>query len=234
MFGGVSEYLEDLMARIDTPLLDDLTLQFFDQPTSGVPQLPQTIHCIEKFKTPHKAVLDFYDYSADITLTSRWRNGGHLRLEFECDGLDRQLSLLEQVFSQCFPLPSHVDALELWDHENRPYQDARATLWLALLRPFHAVRSLLFWDQESMSQIAHVLGDLTEERAAEVLPMLCIIVWYGSGDWDEVEPWLIPLLQPFIDARERSGHPMEVPGHEWFHLPLTSYSSNTNCPHVLS
>jgi len=36
MFGGVSEYLEDLMARIDAPLLDDLDLQFFYRPTSGV------------------------------------------------------------------------------------------------------------------------------------------------------------------------------------------------------
>jgi len=195
------------MARIDAPLLDDLDLRFLYQPTSGVPQLPQIIHRMEKFKTPHKADIDFYDHGADISLLSGLFDDC-LHLEFECNGLDRQLSLLEQVFSQCFPLLSHVDTLELFDHNMQPDQDS--TLWLAFLRPFHAVRSLNFYDQDSMSQIAHVLGDLTEERAAEVLPMLRTIVWYGLCDWDEVEPWVIPLLQPFIDARELSGHPVEV------------------------
>ena len=209
MFGGVSEYLEDLMARIDAPLLDDLDLQFFYQPTSGVPQLPQIIHRIKKFKTPHKADIDFRHHRADISLTSGCLIGGDLHLEFERHGLDRQLSLLEQVFSQCFPLLSHVGTLELFDHNMQPYRGS--TLWLAFLRPFNAVRSLLFYDEGSLFQIAHVLGDLTEERAAEVLPMLRTIVWCGSCDWDEVEAWVVPLLQPFIDAREISGHPVELP-----------------------
>jgi len=91
----------------------------------------------------------------------------------------------------------------------QPDQDS--TLWLGFFQPFNAVQSLYFYDQDSMSQIAHVLGDLTEERAAEVLPMLRTIVWYGSCNWDEVEPCVIPLLQPFIDARELSSHPVEVP-----------------------
>ena len=216
MFGGVSEYLEDLMARIDAPLLDNLDLQFFYQPTSGVPQLPQIIYRIEQFKTPHKADIHFHHSGADISLTSGCLFGGDLHLEFDCDGLGRQLSLLGQVFSQCCPLLSHVDALELFGHNMGPHQDS--TLWLPFLRPFIAVRSLLFYDQESISQIAHVLGGLTEERAAEVLPMLRTIVWYGSCDWDEVEPWVIPLLQPFIDTRELSGHPVEVP-----HLSLNCF-----------
>ena len=209
MFGGVSEYLDDLMARIDAPQLDFLHLQLFYQPIFGIPQLPQIIHRTEKFKTPHEADIGFHDYGADISLTSKWPASGCLRLEFECDGLDRQLSLLEQIFSQCLPLPLHVGALELFDHDMQPDQDS--TLWLAFLRPFNAVQSLLFNDRNSVAQIARVLGELTEERAAEVLPMLRAIVWCGSCDWDEIEPWVTPLLQPFIDARELSGHPLEVP-----------------------
>ena len=137
--------------------------------------------------------------------------GGHLHLEFKVDGLDRQLQLFEQVFSQCFPLLSHVDTLELLDLDMQSQGDFTMTLWLPFLRPFIAVRSLLFCDPDSMDQVAHVLADLTGERAAEVLPMLRTIGWYGDCDWDEVEPWLIPLLQPFIDARELSVHPVEWP-----------------------
>jgi len=207
MCGGVNEYLEDLMDRIDAPLLDDLALRFFYQPTSGVPQLPQIIHRIEKFKTPHMAIVDFYDQSAEISLFFGLFDDS-LYLDFECNGLDRQLSLLEQVFSQCFPLLSHVDTLQLLDHGIQPHQDS--TLWLAFLRPFNAVRTLIFYDQDLTSQIARVLGDLTEERDAEVLPMLYTIMYDGSRNWDEVESWLIPLLQPFLDARELLGHPVEV------------------------
>ena len=182
---------------------------FFYQPIFGIPQLPQTIHRIEKLKTLHEADIGFYDHGTDISLTSKRSAGGRLRLEFKCDGLDRQLSLLEQVFSQCLPLLSHVGVLELFDHDGQPDQDP--TLWLAFLQPFNAVQSLLFYDQDSVTQIARVLGELTEERAAEVLPMLRAIIWCGSCEWDRVEQWVAPLLQPFIDARELSGHPVEVP-----------------------
>jgi len=208
VFGGVSKYLEDLMARIDAPLLDDLDLQFFNQPSSGVLQLPQIIRCVENLRTPHNAEIDFYAHSADISLTSKWPIGGRLHLEFEGDGLDGQLSLLEHVFSQCFPL-SHINTLEIFDHDMQPHQDSR--LWLALLRPFKAVRTLFFFDRDSIVQVARALGELTQERAAEVLPMLRAIIWFGGLNWDEVEPWVIPPLQPFINARELSGHPVEFP-----------------------
>jgi hypothetical protein len=207
MFGGVSKYLEDFMARIDTPLLNKLHLHFFYQPTFGIPQLPQTIHRIEIFKTHHMAEIDFYDYSVDISLTSKWPIGSHLHLEFDCDGIDKQLSLLEQVFSQCSPLLSHAKTLEIFDHDSQPHQDS--ALWLPFLRPFNAVQTLIFYDQDSVVQVACVLGELAEERAAEVLPMLRTFGWSGGCNWDEIEPQVGPLLQPFIDARELLGHPVE-------------------------
>src|SRR5947209_7588921 len=100
------------MARIDAPLLNDLHLYF--QLTFGIPRLTQIIHRMENFKTPHRADINFHYETVDISLTSKWLTGGDLRLEFECYGLDKQLSLLEQVFSQFFPLLSHVGSLELF------------------------------------------------------------------------------------------------------------------------
>jgi hypothetical protein len=208
MFGGVSKYLEDFMARIDAPLLNKLHLDFY-QSTFGIPQLAQVIHRIENFKTPHEADIEFHDDSVGVSLTSEWPIGGDLRLEFKCDGLDKQLSLLEQTFSQCFPLLSHVVSLELFDLDIQSHQDS--TLWLPFLRPFNAVQTLIFCDQDLAFQVASVLAELAEERAGELLPMLRAIVWSGGCDWDEVRPLVGPLLQPFIDARERLGHPVEVP-----------------------
>jgi hypothetical protein len=208
MFSGVSKYLEDFMARVDAPLLNKLHLHFFYQPTFGIPQLPQIIHRIENFKTPHEAEIDFHDSNVGISLTSECPIGGDLRLEFKCDGLTKQLLLLEQVFSQCFPLLSHVNSLELFDLDLQSHEGS--ALWLPFLWPFNAVQTLIFCDQDSAVQVASVLGELAEQRAAEVLPMLRVIVWRDGGDWDEVEPEVGRLLQPFIDARELLGHPVEV------------------------
>ena len=61
-----------------------------------------------------------------------------------------------------------------------------------------------------MTQIARVLGELTEERVGEVLPMLRTLKWIGGCEWDQVEPLVTPPLQPFINTRELSGHPVEV------------------------
>ena len=61
VFEGVSEYSEDLIARIDTPLLSSFGLQFFYQPIFDIPQVPQFLRCVEKFKPPLTADIYFLD-----------------------------------------------------------------------------------------------------------------------------------------------------------------------------
>ena len=205
VFSGVSEYLEDLMARIDVPILNNLHLQFFRWPIIGIPQLPQIIHRNENLKLAFTmpAMVHFYKDSIGISLS--FPDNGSLRLDFQCAGLDNQLSLLKELYPQCSPLLSHINHLELFDHK---MQTEHSTLWLEFLRPFNAVETLGFWEPDSLKQVARVLGELSEERAAEVLPMLDTIIFFTMTIWDGVEPSSTPLLQPFIDARQLSGHPV--------------------------
>jgi hypothetical protein len=49
-FYGASEYVEDLVARVDTPLLDKLTISCFRQLASHAPQLTEFIRRTPKFK----------------------------------------------------------------------------------------------------------------------------------------------------------------------------------------
>ena len=210
-FGGVSgEYLDDLMARIHLPRLNDLYLQFFPQPTFGVPKVPQIVHRIDTFKPPFQAVVYIYDNSTDISVFSPGR--GRLGLEFQCTESDNQLSWLTRIFPQLLPLLSQINYLELFDHDAQDDQDS--TLWLEFLRPFSAVKTLCFHDQNSLKQIARVLGELTDEGAAAVLPMLDTIMWfdktYWDPVWDPVKSWLFPIVQPFVDARQLLGHPVVV------------------------
>ena len=208
--GGVSgEYLDDLMARIHLLRLDHLRLQFFHRSTFGVPKLPQIVHGIETVKPPFHTDVHFYYESTNIDFFS---NFSRISLEFQCTGLDNQLSWLKKIYPQFVPLLSQTDYLELFDHDAQDDQDS--TLWLEFLRPFSAVKTLCFHDQNLLRQIARVLGELTDERAADVLPMLDTIVWldktYWDPLWDQVKSWLFPLVQPFLDARQLLGHPVVV------------------------
>ena len=206
-FGCVSgEYLDDLMARIHLPLLNHLHLKFFHQHTLGIPKLPQIIHRIETFKPPFEADVHFYDDGTDMSFSSQV--GGRLRLESQRTELDSQLSWLKGIYPQFLTLLSKINHLKLVDHDMQDEQDS--TPWLEFLQPFSAVQTLFIYDQNSLKQVVRVLGELTDERAGEVLPMLDAIVFFDKSIWDQVRSWLFPLVQPFVDARQLSGRPVVV------------------------
>jgi len=210
-FGGVSgEYLDDLMARIHLPRLNDLYLRFFPLPTFGVRKLPQIVHRIETFMPPFQAIVCFYVDSTNIYFFPPGR--GRLGLQFQCTESDNQLSWLTRTHPQLLPLLSQINDLEIRVFNHDAQDDQDCTLWLEFLRPFSALKTLCFWEQNSLKHIARVLGGLTDERAADVLPLLDTIVWFDNWDpvWDQVKSWLLPLVQPFVDARQLLGHPVVV------------------------
>jgi len=208
-FGGVSgEYVDDLMARIHLPRLTNLYLRFFPLPTFSIPKLPQIIHRIETFKRPLRveAIVKFYDNRTGIDFISTGR--GSLGFEFQRTESDNQLLWLTRIYPQFLPLLSQINYLELFDHDVQDVQDS--TLWLEFLRPLGAVKTLYIHDKNLLNQIARVLGELTDDRAADVLPMLDTIAPYSKTVWDQVKSWLVPLMQPFVDARQLLDHPVVV------------------------
>jgi len=81
--------------------------------------------------------------------------------------------------------------------------------WLGFLRLFNSVQVLDVSDNNSELgvHIARVLGELDREGAAEVLPMLHTLIFIRFHDIHRV---VIPLLRPFLDARQELGHPVMV------------------------
>ena len=53
VFIGFCEYMEDLVAQIDAPLLDDLRICLFRQDTFNTPQLTQFVDRTPNYKLPH-------------------------------------------------------------------------------------------------------------------------------------------------------------------------------------
>ena len=66
-FKGVGEYLDDLVAWIDAPLLNKLEITFFHQLIFNTPRLAQFVSRIPKFKANYEAHVIFSNW--DVTVT---------------------------------------------------------------------------------------------------------------------------------------------------------------------
>ena len=70
-FQGDSEYLEDVVARIDVPLLDSISITFFDELRFDIPELAQFMRRMTGFKLKETHVdlyddLDFIHWSVQV------------------------------------------------------------------------------------------------------------------------------------------------------------------------
>jgi hypothetical protein len=77
-FKGASEYLEDLVARIDAPLLEKLGITFFHQLMFDTPQLTQFISRTPNLKARDQARVFFSEWEVSITLPQTSTGNGSL------------------------------------------------------------------------------------------------------------------------------------------------------------
>jgi hypothetical protein len=207
VFRGVSEYLDDLVARIDSPLLDNLYITFFNQILFDTPQLIQFISRTP-LKALEKASVSFEDGAANIYLSSRTNRHRGLNVRIPCTELDWKVSSLEQVCALCLPPLSVLEDLDISEH---PYvhsycqDNVENTLWLELLHPFTAVKNL-YLSEEVAQHIVPALQELVGGRATEVLSTLQNIFLEGlepSGPiWEGIGQ--------FVSGRQFTGHPVAV------------------------
>ena len=208
-FTGVTEYLEELTTRIDTPQLNEMNITFFNQIDFDCPRLAQFINRTPNLRAHDKATVLFDDSAASITLrhqTSK-SESGHLLIVILCSEPDWQLSSIEQICSTLPPL-SMVENLYI----DRAYWDlvwkndaVENTLWFEFLLPFTAVKNLYLF-RELVPGIALALQELVGGRIMEVLPSLQNIFAEGfepSGPLQE-------NIGPFVAARQLSGHPIAI------------------------
>ena len=204
-FWGVSEYFEDFVARINTPLLDRLDITFFMDLIFDIPRLRHFIGRAEKLEPFDQANVVFYDRNV-------WSIGFSHRfgMEIRCQRPDWQLSSMVQIFGQQLPLLSHVEQLEIiqYPHSNIEWTDnpdIGSSLWLELFHLFIALQSLRV-SEKLVPPVAAALQELTDERTMEVLPVLHSLFLEGlepSGPVPEA-------IQSFVAARQLSDHHVAV------------------------
>ena len=205
-FQGASDYLEDLVTRIDAPLLKELNITFFYQLMIDTPQLSQFISRAPRFKAHHEAQVFFSDWEVSVKIPYQREA---LMLGSSCGEPDQQLSSIAQVCSSSFPrtLISMVEHLYIQNTSLLPrwHDDIENSQWLELLRPFIAVKSLYISD-EFVPRIARALEELVGERVSEVLPALQALILQRTLPSGPVQQ----TIGQFVAARQFAGHSVSV------------------------
>lgn len=176
---GHSTYLEAIVSRIDTPLLQSFTIKFFyDTVVPDMPLLFQFIDRTETFRALHQADIIFGSAGAFVKFLSPNETAA-LTLGILSGEGERQLSALVQVWrSSLPPLPTlnRVDISESQPKRGHWKGNAETLMaqWMELLLLFSSVRDVGL----SGKLIPHVAAALVQglagpgERVTEVLPAL--------------------------------------------------------------
>ena len=209
-FQGRCDYLEDLVASIDAPLLKTMSLSFFKRDAYDTPQLFKFISCTNQLRSPRRVDAVFYDHTIKVKVYLQTELAYDSAVDLEVLYSDWRLSPLAQLCHSSLSSLSTLERLDIrrgkFDTSGLPYNIEDAE-WLVFLRRFASVKDLYITKSLGlpvMSALAAPAGD-----GMTVLPALQNIFLDGlqpSGSLREV-------VDQLIAARQLSGHSISV--HHW-------------------
>ena len=160
------EYLEYLVARIDTPLLDSISITFFHQPLFGIPQLAHFMRRTTTFQVLNEVHVNLDRSNVRVSYLPHEDSG----LKIPCRSLDPQRLSLAQVLTSFFPSIRTVEHLYIYGPPQ--WQGGVENMqWLEFFHLFSAVKNL-YVCEEYVQCIADTLKVLVRERVTDVLPAL--------------------------------------------------------------
>ena len=199
-------YIEDLVARIDAPLLTRLEIKFFvdSELAFNIPQLHKFIARAERLGLLNRVEIKFH-YSF-VVIVLGLESPTRVELEIRCNGPSRQVFSMARVCEQLSSLICRVEHLDVSMHKTQTgWGSVDPTQWIELLEPFISVQSLNVFGELS-PLVAHALQELTALRATEVLPSLRRLFLEQPSPsvsmWEDIEL--------FIARRQHSNHPVDV------------------------
>jgi len=214
-FKGDSEYLEDIVGRIDTPALDTVTITFFNQLVFDTPLLRDFFSRTEVFREPHRADVTLTDHCINLTLYQCEGTAARrmLSVGISSSVIEWQLSSLAQFCSTSLPPLPTLERLVMHERRLRPESTDEMDIapWLELLHSFITVKDFVLSLYGSLVRyVSHILRRLTGEGVPEVLPALRHLS--VSSDWSESEsPERVQkAVEQLVTARQLSGHPVAL------------------------
>jgi hypothetical protein len=205
-FRGVDVYIDNLVAQINTPVLERLSLTLFFDLTFNLVNLAEFIQRTEGFGCLVARIL-FNEYGASIEAEQHGIQTGKLNLHINCEPLDWQADSVTQVCNALGRVMSTVEELTLdldadWipsDWENA----LDIMLWHDLLLPFIGVKKLRIGRLHT-SGLSQALQSVTGELVLELLPELQELeANIETGDDEE-------RFYAFVKIRESMGRPVHL------------------------
>ncbi len=219
-FRGVHEYLKDLVAKLDTPRLFDLTVIIVNMCTwphySVVQQFPQLFQFIGraedlKLAQFRHARAEIHDSCSFIRFDNAQTGQHPIQLTLGEVKLGssplyyNQLQPIEALLSQASAIISSVQHLSITQLHQRTkcatYWDCAKWLRFLQVHLFDDVETLHIGRQFT-DHFVHVLNGLSNELVAEVLPALHLLNFEGKP-----QKMVKQLLIQFIEKRRSIGRP---------------------------
>ena len=210
-FRGVGVYLENLVAQINTPLLERLNLTLFFELAFTLVNLTEFVHRTERFRRLIARVI-FNKEGASI-------DAGHyeqfvigkpescLYVNVNCKPLDWQVDATMQVCSALRNVLSAVEELTLdLDADVMPsFWDITldSTVWQQLLLPFTGVKKLHISFSLTL-ELSQALESVPGELVLEFLPELRELEVQLNTDYAK------KVFSMFVEIRESLGRPVHL------------------------
>ena len=209
-FGGASEYLEDLVARINAPRLNGLYIALSHH-DFDIPQVVQFISRTPMSKAHDEAHVVIDEGLGKLILSeATGYDSVVITIRVYFGESDFQLSSLARVSSSFLPFVSMVESLYIYENQylQIDWEDevrVENTEWLDLLRLYTNVKNL-YLSEVFGPGIMRALQGSVEGRTVVVSPTLQSVFLEG--------PWPSSPVQgeigQFAAARELSGYPCAV------------------------
>ena len=217
LFFGDSDYLEDLVARIDAPLLDSIGIIFCRSFISDIPQLAQFMRRTTRIQGELQALKEAYvhidDYGIVVQSPPRPSTTDKMpALRISCGGYGWQYSYLVQAFTSLFPSIFMVERLYIYGTMSRLSQDDVEDIELLECFPaFTPVKYLYVLTAFAEIVFSPTLQEHVGERLTDLLPSL------ESLCLEEVQPSepLREAIGQFVGARRLLGRPVAISYWNW-------------------
>ena len=203
-FRGITKYLEDLVARIDTPRLRSIEVTLLNESIFYLPKLSEFIYRIELHKSYRRADILLSERDMSISLT---QTGTPTCIKLQVfNGLSEQLFSMARICNDFSSVLLNVEDLRISATRRSSWGDVMG--FLALMNSFTGVK----WFQvpENLSKDVMTALQLPDRRK-NMLPALQTLFISKSESQTGPRPArLSEVVASFMTSRSLSGHPIRV------------------------
>ncbi|KAH9961730.1 hypothetical protein BC827DRAFT_256218 [Russula dissimulans] len=207
LFGGTNAYLESLLSRMTTPILETLEITLLYQTTFSTPNLLQFMSTTKNLRLT-EAKLNFDGWGAGVEIyPDEGAETCSFFLDVACVYRAEQVSSMVQIFDAFGPVFSAVERLAFAyaykrDSWSPGQNNVGRAQWRRLLRLFRNVKTLLV-SNYFIVDLSYILEPDNEEFFLQSLPELKELSYQLGFHGDE---W----FNKFVHARELAGRPVIV------------------------